>query len=156
MKKISIGIAGILLLLILSSCDKNMVFDEFYRIENSSWQWNDTAQFSFEMTDTTAYHDILIQLRHTCDYPLSNLYMFVSVEGPSGQSMKDTIKYMLAEPDGKWIGKGIGDIRELAYLYKKNTIFPEAGMYTIAIEQAMRIPAVPVSDVGVRIETVNP
>lgn len=142
--------------LFLGSCDRAMVVDEFVRIDNQSWHWDDPAQFTFEMDDTASYHDILINLRHTTDYPLSNLYMFVHVEGPGGQQLTDTVNFILAEPSGKWIGKGIGQMRAIGYLYKKNTLFPQKGKYHIAIEQAMRLPEVPVSEVGIRIEKVNP
>lgn len=151
-----ISAALILSAFLLGSCDRNMVVDEFVRIDNHSWLWDDPAVFGFEMEDTTGYYDILINLRHTTDYPLSNLYMFVHVEGPSGQQMTDTINFILAEPSGKWIGKGIGNMRSVGYLYKKNTLFPQMGEYRVTIEQAMRIPEVPVSEVGIRVENANP
>lgn len=146
----------ILSTLFLGSCDRNLVYDEFVRIDNSSWHWDDPAAFTFEVEDTAGFHDILIQLRHTTDYPLSNLYMFVHVEGPSGQEMTDTINFILAENSGKWIGSGIGNLRAIGYLYRKNTVFPQLGEYDITIEQAMRLPEVPVSEIGVRVEKVNP
>ena len=146
----------LLSVLFLGACDRSMVYDEFVRIDNSSWHWDDPAEFTFEMEDTVNFHDILIQVRHPLDYPLSNLYMFVHVEGPSGQEMTDTINFILAEHSGKWIGKGVGNIRSIGYLYKKNTVFPQPGAYDVTIEQAMRLPEVPVSEVGVRVEKVNP
>lgn len=142
--------------LIMTSCDRQMVFDDFQHIDEESWQWEAPADFIFSMEDTATFHNILIRLRHTTDYPLSNLYMFVHLEGPSGQTMTDTINFILAENSGKWIGKGVGNIREIGYLYKRNARFPEQGEYQISIEQAMRLPELPVSQVGVRIERVNP
>lgn len=142
--------------LFFGSCDRAMLVDEFVSIDNHSWQWDDPAVFTFEMDDTAGFYDILINLRHTTDYPLSNLYMFVHVGGPGGQEMTDTINFILAEPSGKWIGKGIGNMRAIGYRYRKNTVFPQQGEYQVSIEQAMRIPKVPVSEVGVRVEKVNP
>jgi gliding motility-associated lipoprotein GldH len=133
-----------------------MVFDQYQRIENDRWSWEDSIDFLVPIQDTTSAHDILIQLRHTTDYPLSNLYMFVDIKGPSGQTMKDTINFILAENSGKWIGKGVGNLREIAYLYRKNTVFPDTGVYEITIEQAMRLPEVPISEIGVRIELNQP
>ena len=146
----------ILSALLFISCDRAMVYDEFTRIGNHSWKWEDPAVFDFEMNDTSSLYNILINLRHTTEYPLSNLYMFVHVAGPSGQQMTDTINFLLAEKSGRWIGKGVGHLREIGYLYKKNTMFPIPGEYRITLEQAMRLPAVPVSEVGIRIERANP
>jgi gliding motility-associated lipoprotein GldH len=157
MRKLVIAVALIIFLpLFFWSCDRALVYDEFIRINNGSWHWDDPAEFTFEVDDTTGFHNILIQLRHSTDYPLSNLYMFVHVQGPSGQEMTDTINFILAENSGKWIGSGIGNMRSIGYLYRKNTLFPQQGEYDITIEQAMRLPEVPVTEVGVRIEKATP
>jgi gliding motility-associated lipoprotein GldH len=147
------------LLFILSvvfvSCDKGVVADMYQHIDNSIWTWDDVRSFAFNIEDTDLQHDILIQLRHTTDYPMSNLYIFVEITGPSGQSLRDTINYILAEPNGEWIGKGNGHLRELRYMYRDHTSFPEPGTYSISLEQAMREPRLPVSDIGVRIEKIT-
>lgn len=144
----------ILIPLLFVACDKSVVVDMYQHIDNSIWTWDDIKSYTFEIDDIESQHDILIQLRHTTDYPMSNLYLFVKVTGPSGQSMTDTINYMLAEPDGKWIGKGNGKIRELRYMYRKQTQFPDQGTYSITLEQGMREPRLPVSDIGIRIEKI--
>lgn len=142
--------------LFFGSCDRALVYDEFVRIDDHSWHWDEPAAFTFEIDDTVGFHDILIQLRHSTDYPLSNLYMFVHVQGPSGQEMTDTINFILAENSGKWIGNGIGNMRAIGYLYRKNTVFPQPGEYLVTIEQAMRLPEIPVSEIGVRVEKATP
>jgi len=133
-----------------------MVYDEFHRIDQGAWKWDQPEEFDFEATDTASLNNIIISLRHTTEYPLSNLYMYVHVTGPSGQQMFDTINFYLAKPSGEWLGKGISKTREIGYLYKKNTRFPEPGMYRVSIEQAMRLPEVPVTELGVRVEKTNP
>ncbi|MCF8225835.1 MAG: gliding motility lipoprotein GldH [Bacteroidales bacterium] len=138
------------------SCDRNMVYDEFHVIENASWHWDDQLEFSFDMHDTIHLHNIFIRLRHTTDYPLSNLYMFIDVRGPSGQSMRDTVNFVVAEKSGRWIGSGVGNIREIDYLYRKNAIFPDTGTYKIFVEQAMRVPELPVQQLGIRVEQAEP
>ena len=69
----------ILFPLLFVSCDKNVVVDMYQHIDNSIWTWDDVRRYAFEIDDTITEHDILIQLRHTCDYPMSNLYIFVEV-----------------------------------------------------------------------------
>ena len=144
------------LVLLVSSCDPDMVYDRFMAIPDGEWSWNDVGVFEFEITDTVSLHDIYLQVRHTVDYPMSNLYMFVEVKGPSGQFHRDTVNMILAEPGGKWIGTGTGRLRELRLLYRKQARFSDAGKYSISLEQAMRKATLPVTDVGVRVERVNP
>ena len=86
---------------------------------------------------------------------MSNLYMYVHVKGPGGQHYKDTVNMLLAEPDGRWIGKGTGKLRELRLLYRKQVVFSEPGEYTFSLEQAMRREKLPVTDIGLRIEHSN-
>jgi gliding motility-associated lipoprotein GldH len=108
------------------------------------------------MEDTISLHNIYLQVRHTVEYPMSNLYMFVYVKGPAGQILKDTVNLVVASPDGSWNGKGTGKLRELRLLYRKNTKFSQPGVYSFTLEQAMRKPELPVTDIGVRLERVNP
>jgi gliding motility-associated lipoprotein GldH len=70
--------------------------------------------------------------------------------------MTDTVNIVLAAPDGKWTGKGNGNIRELMLLYRKQIQFRIPGTYVFTLEQAMRQPELPVTDLGVRIERTNP
>ncbi len=146
----------VMLLALCTSCDPGMVYDQFKTTDNGTWTWNDVGVFEFEMNDTVSLHDVYLQVRHTVEYPMSNLYMFVLVKGPSGQFFRDTVNMVLAEPDGSWIGEGTGKLRELRLLYRKQTKFSESGIYSISMEQAMRKSGLPVTDVGVRIERVNP
>ncbi len=68
--------------------------------ENGMWKWQDAREFEVDITDTISLHNIYLQVRHTVEYPMSNLYMFVHVKGPSGQLLKDTVNLILANPDG--------------------------------------------------------
>lgn len=144
------------LLLHCHSCDPDMVYDQFRQPEQGVWTWNDALEFEADIQDTLSLHDIYLQLRHTTEYPMSNLYMFVHIKSPTGQILSDTVNMILAAPDGKWIGRGNGNIRELMLLYRKQILFRVPGPYTITLEQAMRREELPVSDVGVRIERSNP
>ena len=149
-------LAFMALLLHVRSCDSGMVYDQYMRTENGKWSWQDAMEFNVDISDTVSMHNIYLQVRHTVDYPLSNLYMFVHVKSPSGQHLKDTINMILAAPDGKWTGKGNGNLRELMLLYRKQSKFRIPGTYVFTLEQAMREPELPVSDLGLRIERVNP
>jgi len=144
-----------LLLTLQVSCDKGMVYDEYIGT-NGGWKWQDAKEFKVDLNDTLSLYNIYVQVRHTVEYPMSNLYMFVHVKGPLGQHRKDTVNMILAEPSGEWIGRGTGNLRELQLLYKKQTQFRTPGIYVFTLEQAMRNPELPVTDLGIRIERINP
>jgi len=156
MRKLSVPILILAVAGIMASCDRGMIYDSFQQVRDDSWSWDDQVKFDVPISDTTDPFDIVVQLRHTTSYPLSNLYMFVHIEGPAGQEMTDTINFILAKKSGEWIGKGIGHLREIGYMYRKNITFPEAGEYRFSMEQAMRLEEVPVTEVGIRITKSNP
>jgi len=145
----------LLLLILFVSCDQNVVYDEYVRTDGA-WSWRDAREFIVDISDTLSFHNIYVQVRHTVDYPMSNLYMFVHVKGPTGQHRKDTVNFILAEPSGEWIGRGTGNLRELNLLFRKQTQFRIPGTYVFTLEQAMRNPELPVTDLGIRIERINP
>jgi len=150
-------ISGVMFsLILLTSCDQDMVYDHYIATENGKWKWNDVAVFEMEITDTTTLNNIYLQIRHSTDYPMSNLYMFVNVKGPGGQFRRDTVNMILATPDGQWIGRGSGHLRELRLLYRSQARFGSPGLYNFSIEQAMRKAELPVTDVGLRIERFIP
>jgi gliding motility-associated lipoprotein GldH len=145
----------LLLMTLTVSCDQNVVYDEYVQT-NGGWKWRDAREFLVEVSDTLSLHNIYVQVRHTVEYPMSNLYMFVHVKGPTGQHRKDTVNLILAEPNGEWTGRGTGNLRELQLLYRKQTQFRIPGIYVFTLEQAMRNPELPVTDLGIRIERDNP
>lgn len=152
----SVKLLGSLLFLVLISCDPQMVYDEYVHLDGGMWKWTDAKEFPVEITDTTSLYNIYLQVRHSVDYPMSNLYMFVHVKGPTGQILKDTVNLILAEPNGRWTGSGTGKLRELQLLYRSQTQFGSSGTYVFTLEQGMRTPELPVTDLGIRIERANP
>ena len=147
---------ALLFIMFLTSCDPDMVYDQYSQTGNGMWRWQDAKEFEIDITDTVSLNNIYLQVRHTVEYPLSNLYMFVHIKGPSGQLLKDTVNLVLATPDGKWTGRGASNLKEVRLLYRKNSKFSQSDTYTFTLEQGMRNPELPVTDLGIRIERINP
>lgn len=144
------------LILFCQACDSDMVYDQFVHLEGGKWTWQEAQEFELDISDTLSMHNIYLQVRHTTDYPLSNLYMFVHILSPTGQQLNDTVNMILAAPDGRWTGRGNGHMRELMLLFRKQSIFAAPGTYVFTLEQAMRMEELPVTDVGIRVERSNP
>jgi gliding motility-associated lipoprotein GldH len=143
--------------LLLTGCIENVVFQEDARTPNGAWERGWNPSFSFEVTDTLSHHDVYLDLRHTGDYPYSNLYAFVTLTGPDGVSIVDTVECTLADPSGRWFGEGLGFISSDRFqahvLYKLRNKFPRSGRYSLKLEQAMRVERLNgIIDVGVSVE----
>ncbi len=141
----------------LYSCDSNKVYEEYIEVEGALWKKENIANFKFLAEDTIAPHNLYINVRNTGDYAYSNLYLFVTLQGPDGNLLKDTVNCKLADKSGKWYGKGIGDLWDLQMPYIGGFKFAQKGEYTFSLEQAMRVEngLDGITDVGLRVETVD-
>jgi gliding motility-associated lipoprotein GldH len=144
------------LILVLSSCDPNRVFEKNTKIPEGIWSKDNIIQFELQIEDTITSHNLYVNLRNTSLYPMSNLYLFITTTAPSGHTVRDTVEVILADEKGKWLGSGLGDIWDLQQLYKQKVRFAQRGTYKFDFEQAMRNEKLPfVLDVGLRVEKAN-
>ena len=154
MRKIVLGI------LLLAGCSGDMIFSEYQAVDDRGWDKNDAIEFVFTATDSLQAHDVFIRVRNDDTYPFSNLFLITEMNFPEGLQLKDTLEYIMADPSGKWLGSGIGGIKENKLWYKENVVFPSPGVYTIRISHAMRqngeVAGIDqltgITDVGIQIE----
>ena len=150
------------LVLILVSCDKKRVFDQ-YKTVGDAWQKDSIATFTFNNQDTTKRYDLFVNLRSNNDYAFNNIFLIVSLEAPGGLTKVDTLQYQMAEPDGKLMGEGFSDVKESKLFYKEKHKFSVLGDYKIGIQQAVRKSGKVagekelkgLTEVGFRIETIE-
>lgn len=128
----------ILVFLVMVSCETNMVFSEYRSLNNGVWQMKDTVGFDFLTADTTAAHNVFINVRNDNEYQFSNLFLITELGFPSGETVIDTLEYEMALPDGSWLGKGVGSIKENKLWLRENIVFPDSGVYNFKISHAMR------------------
>ena len=146
----------LVLLLALNACDPNMVYDQFEKTQGQSWGDGDIKRFEVDVKDENSSYNVYVNIRHTKDYPKSNLYLFISIKGPRENEIRDTIDMQIADKHGKWTGSGFGEIKFVRKKIKENVRFAQKGTYIFELEQGMRLKEVPVTDVGIRIEKFNP
>jgi gliding motility-associated lipoprotein GldH len=136
-----------------SSCDSSRYFEDNKEIKDRQWDQNDPVSFLVNIDDTTEAYNVYINIRNAGTYRFSNLYLFINTFFPGGQIQRDTLECVLAAPDGRWLGEGLGDIKDSRILFKRNVYFPQAGEYRFELVQAMRINPLPgILDAGIRIE----
>jgi gliding motility-associated lipoprotein GldH len=146
----------LLFVILIMSCDSKRVYENNVSIENQIWNNKNKIQFTVDITDTQSLHNVYVNIRNAGDYTYSNIYLFLKTYYPKHAISVDTLECILADPNGKWLGNGSGDIWDNQILFKKNVKFKEKGIYTFEYEQAMRVEQLPqILDVGLRIEKTN-
>lgn len=145
---------GLLLTLILmSSCDKNVVLSESSPIEDGKWAFENNVEIAVELTDTLSPLNFFIEVRHGSNYPYQNLILFFKTYFPNNTYKVDTIDCPLAEKSGRWYGSGLGDLLDNRIMFKRNVQLPQAGGYKFELQHAMRPDTIEeIYDIGLRIE----
>lgn len=141
-----------LLALAFASCS-NGSYDERTVIPNAEWAQENKITFDITVSDTTSGYVFGLDMRHLENYRYSNLFVFLHTTFPNGNITHDTIECPLALPDGRWIGKSSGSMRDLHIPLNERLRFPLCGNYHFEIEQAMREPVLKgITDIGLFIE----
>lgn len=150
-------IGAFFVLFFLASCSNDSE-QVFLNNLNGKWDKKTEQKFSFKVTDAQNPKNIIFVVRNNNDYPYSNIRMIVNFQdGQTKKKSTDTLNYIMAEPNGNWIGKGFGDTKEIHFQYKVDYKFPANGDYSIGIIQAMRNDnLLGIEDIGVKIETTKP
>lgn len=140
-------------ILLLTACDSNRIFEENKEIPDNNWESTNKIKFQVAIKDPATAANFYINIRNADGYPYSNIYLFIKTTFPNGKFSTDTLECILADEQGKWLGKGLGDIYDNQIPFKRNVRFPLAGNYLFEIQQGTRTDNLPlIMDVGLRIE----
>ena len=140
------------ILILLAGCGSHD-FDQRVVIPEAAWSVDHRIPLDVTVNDTLDIYAFGISLRHLENYRYSNLYVFLHTDMPNGNVTHDTIQCLLASPEGRWVGKSSGSMRDLRIVLNPNLRFPLQGTYHFEIEQAMREPVLKgITDIGLFIE----
>ena len=141
-----------LMMVFFTSCG-NGSYNERTILPNAEWAQENRVTFDVAVSDSTCGYVFGLDVRHLENYRYSNLFVFLHTTFPNGNITHDTIECTLAMPDGRWIGKSSGSMRDLHIPLNESLRFPLCGNYHFEIEQAMREPVLKgITDIGIFIE----
>ena len=119
-------------LFLLVCCNTNT--ESSYSVfEEDSWHADSIITLSHSVVDSTTKHNLYLKIRHNTEFEYQNIFLFVDF-----QEKRDTIEVTLSEKNGKWLGSGFGDIKEVEYCFAKEVIFNSKKTSNFTVEQAMR------------------
>jgi gliding motility-associated lipoprotein GldH len=155
-------LVAVIFCFLITSCDTKAIFDVYQSVPNE-WHKDSVASFNFKAPDTINNYDLYVQLRNNNAYKFSNLFLIVELNYPNGKTVKDTLEYKMAKPDGELLGTGFSDFKENKLWFRGfNTPFQfkEEGEYIVNIQHAMRTSGdvngienlEGITDVGFRVE----
>ena len=142
-------------ILFITSCTTIDVFEKSKSFSDQSWNSNDTANFSFEITDTTSFYNFYMILRHTEKYPYKNIWLELTVkDGVTPTTFKR--EFILADAS-KWLATAtvIDDIIDHRIIFNPEPIKLKKGIYSFTLKQIMRENPLPyILSAGVRVQKI--
>ncbi|MDT0606178.1 gliding motility lipoprotein GldH [Croceitalea rosinachiae] len=128
----------ILFIFLIQACETNLEHSEYKSLNNGIWKADNTLNFNFSPSDSLSKHHIFINVRNDNSYEFSNLFLITEMESPNGETVIDTLEFEMTLPDGSWLGKGMGSIKESKLWFRENIVFADSGVYNFSISHAMR------------------
>lgn len=136
----------------LAACGSNAFFQDSRMIPEEGWRKNDFVTFDFDLADTSASYNVLVDVRNNDAYPFRNFWLFVHVMMPDSAEFSDTLDCTLADSYGKWLGKSSGSMYHVPVAFRLDTKFSVPGKYHFDLVQGMRMDTLPgISEIGIRI-----
>jgi gliding motility-associated lipoprotein GldH len=98
------------LVLLLFSCGKERMYEEYHSFDSDSWQETDSISFDLSNLDSLRGKAV-VGIRHTEDYPFSNCYLKLIVRDSSQAVLLDSIWNVpiFDTQTGRPIGQGFGN-----------------------------------------------
>jgi gliding motility-associated lipoprotein GldH len=132
-------ISFITLLVFLSACKgEDVYFQKYVEIENEDWSEDNTQSFDFEIIDTTKTYNFFFNIRNTNEYKYRNLFVFWQLQSPDGRTKTDTAQFILAAPNGQWLGSSASGVLIENSMWFLKTKLPIKGIYSFSFTQGMR------------------
>ena len=125
-----------ILLLLLVGCSNSTVL-MFEDLPSEGWLQEEWVSFSYKhrLPQKTVSLDWV--LRHDNAYPFANIHLIAEWKNPKGISRSDTLSYLLAEPNGNWLGAGLY-VKEHKLPFLNTFLLDEPGTYTFSVRPAVR------------------
>lgn len=131
----------------------NDMYHRYHSISSSGWGKKDTLTFTVYPIDSICGVNLYAEIRNTCNYPYSDLYLVIKQNiADSLKWQTDTVRFVLADSVGKWMGKGNGNYYQSAVYIRKIQLPPHPFHAVIKVFQNMKDDKLKgISDIGFRI-----
>ena len=144
----------VLAALLFASCNTIDVYEKTAAIPKHEWSSTNRLSFDFTVTDTLAYYNIYLVLRHTESYHFNNIWINFTSAASGKQPQTQRLNVSLANAN-RWLGSSMDDIIEQRVMLFSQPTRLSKGNYKFSLQQIMREdPLQNVLNAGVRVEKV--
>lgn len=103
-----IALLAAMLLLVLSACNRKLVYDRYLSTPISGWEKNDTLSYNIRPVSGTDTYDMWLGLRTSEAYPFTAITLIVEQHiYPKDTIVNDTVNCKLTDRHGNASGTGV-------------------------------------------------
>lgn len=96
-------------LIAVGACDRpSYRLSQWHTLDDDGWAYADSLTFNNDAADSLEVSGIVVGVRHTANYPYSNLWMELAYDAGDSVPAIDTLEIKLADAFGHWYGSGSG------------------------------------------------
>ena len=137
----------------MTSCGPDYLFEEEKKIADGQWNYRDTLDFRFMVTDTAQIYNLFADFEYADTFSTQNIYLKLYTRFPDGRRVSRIRSFDLFDAQGNALGKCSGHACNTRILLQDKAYFNLPGEYTITLEQYTRFEPLPgMSVVGVAVE----
>lgn len=139
--------------LLQTACQSKYSFEDKKNIPDGQWNYRDTLDFRFSITDTSRTYNLYLDFRYADTFATQNLYLQLHTLFPDGKRLKKQISFDLFDAQGAPKGTCSGHRCDYLAMLQENAFFDRSGEYVITVEQYTRQDSLPgILSVGLAIE----
>lgn len=155
--KLFFVIAFFIAISFIISCNQIDVYEKSTSIPNHNWYYDYKCTGSFNISDTNAFYNIYVVIRHTDAYKYNNIWLNLGLQLPGDSLTIQKVNITLGDDANGWYGSGLDDIWEVRKkLSKYPKQFKKQGIYSYTLSNIMRDnPLNHVMSAGFRVEKVH-
>ena len=124
-------------LMLLQSCGPNVVYEKNHVLD-STWSYDDSVDFSFDIEDPNKEYDLLLTVVHSADFSYQNFYTQITTTYPTAEEFTSPLSIELANKMGSWLSSCNGDKCTLHLMLRDDVKFKDIGEYKISFVQDTR------------------
>lgn len=124
---------SILSILFLTSCGDSVVFRQYNKMENVSWNRFDIQNFEVPVEKDDVF-DFYLAIRHHTDFPYKKVWVNVTFYKPDGSMRSRDFDFDLKDENGEWLGDGMGELWDIELPVHNEMTFNQSGTCRVRIE----------------------
>ncbi|MFA7491894.1 MAG: gliding motility lipoprotein GldH [Proteiniphilum sp.] len=124
---------------VIVSCSGREDYSRFYHIKSGKWHRDSVLIFTIDslLPSFGVGYDVTVELTTNRSYPYRDLWLLIDQNLTDSQVRTDTLRCLLADEYGRWLGGGAGGLNQLSLPYRSFIPWDSVSNYRLVIRHGM-------------------